>query len=193
MPAADDSNLQDLALLRRVQAGDRAAFEALYLAYHRRVSRFLARLTRQPERIEEIVNDTLWVVWRNASGFQGESRVSTWIMGIAWRCGLKALRRNATAVEVPLDENEVDTVADEGFATQELRDWLLRGLDQLVPEQRAAVELAYYHGHSCEEIAEIMGCAAGTVKARLFHARVKLRSLLPQLGGAEAGDRREVG
>jgi len=51
-------------------------------------------------------------------------------------------------------------------------------------EQRATMELAYFLGHSCEEIAAIMGCPVNTVKARMFQARIKLRNLLPTLGGA---------
>ena len=64
-----------------------------------------------------------------------------------------------------------------------MRDWVGKGLRHLPLEQRTTLELAYYMGHSCEEIGEIMDCSVGTVKARMFHARVKLRNLLPALGG----------
>ena len=58
-------------------------------------------------------------------------------------------------------------------------------MQQLPLEQRLALEYAYGYGHSCEEIAKIMDCPANTVKTRLFHARAKLRALLPQLAGLE--------
>jgi RNA polymerase sigma-70 factor (ECF subfamily) len=64
-----------------------------------------------------------------------------------------------------------------------MRDWVRHGLDLLPPEQRTTLELAYYLGQSCEEIARIMNCAVGTVKARMFHARVRMRNTLPALGG----------
>jgi RNA polymerase sigma-70 factor (ECF subfamily) len=181
-------NGRELALLRQVAQGDRQAFETLYSAYHRRLGRFLARLTQRPELIEEAINDTFWVVWQKAGDFRGASLVSTWIMGIAYRCTLKALRRSGSAASEPLSEDYEDTVTPGLQAEQELRDWLGKGLRHLPQEQRTTLELAYYMGHSCEEIGEIMDCAVGTVKARMFHARVKLRNLLPTLGGmAERG------
>jgi RNA polymerase sigma-70 factor, ECF subfamily len=70
----------------------------------------------------------------------------------------------------------------------ELRDWVAHGLSRLPMEQRLALELAYNMGHSIEEIAEITGSPVGTVKARMFHAREKLRQYLPALGGVDASD-----
>ena len=64
-----------------------------------------------------------------------------------------------------------------------LTDLLIQGLEKLPPEQRAVVELTYFHGHSYQEIGEIVGCPVNTVKTRMFHARAKLRKLLPELGG----------
>lgn len=180
-------NPRDLELVGRIAHGDRRAFEAFYRNYHGRLTRFLARLTAQQGVIEEVVNDTLWTVWRNARAFRGGSQVSTWVMGIAWRCGLKALRRaGPTAAEAPASSGDA---ACHPFAEQETQDWIQTGLQQLPVEQRTTLELAYYLGHSLEEIAEIMDCPVGTVKGRLFHARVKLRNLLPVLGGAASGEK----
>jgi len=179
--AAD--NERELALLRLVAQGNRQAFETLYANYYRRLGRFLARLTQRQELIEEAVNDTFWVVWQKGGEFRGDSLVSTWIMGIAYRCTLKTLRRAGSAATEPLAEEYQDTGTPEVQAEQELRDWVGKGLRHLPLEQRTTLELAYYMGHSCEEIGEIMDCSVGTVKARMFHARVKLRNLLPALGG----------
>ena len=66
---------------------------------------------------------------------------------------------------------------------RDLRDLLDRGLSRLSAEQRAVVELTYFTGCSYEEIAAIAGCPVNTVKTRMFHARAKLRGLLPALGG----------
>jgi len=123
------------------------------------------------------------VVWQKAGSFRGDSRPSTWLMGIAYRCTLKALRRHG-------DEALGDPVAEDGHDPQpehELRDWLAKGLDRLPPEQRQVLALAYGAGHSVDEIAAIMQCPEGTVKARLFHARTKLRHLLPQLAQRQDG------
>jgi RNA polymerase sigma-70 factor (ECF subfamily) len=168
---AGRDDARDLDWLRRIARSDRPAFEAFYREYHGRLTRFLARLTPQRTLVEEVVNDTLWTVWRNASAFRGSSRVSTWVMGIAWRCGLKAVRRAGGAASEPAAEPV------EPPATQ-----------QLPVEQRTTLELAYYFGHSLEEIAQIMECPVGTVKGRMFHARIKLRNLLPALGGGAGED-----
>jgi len=65
----------------------------------------------------------------------------------------------------------------------ELRDWVAKGLRLLPEDQRTTMELAYLAGLSCAEIGQLMGCAEGTVKARMFHARLRLRNLMPALGG----------
>lgn len=178
---------RDLDWLRRIARGDRSAFEAFYREYHGRLTRFLARLTPQRTLVEEVVNDTLWTVWRNAPAFRGSSRVSTWVMGIAWRCGLKAVRRAGGAPSDPAAE-PAEPPATQPFLEYEKSDWIRQGLAQLPVEQRTTLELAYYFGHSLEEIAQIMECPVGTVKGRMFHARIKLRNLLPALGGGAGQD-----
>jgi RNA polymerase sigma-70 factor (ECF subfamily) len=174
---------RDSALLIAVAAGDRRALEELYLGYHRRLSRFLARFTPRYENIEEIINDTFMVVWQSAKDFRNASQVSTWIIGIAYRTALKSLRRqkNHTAA-LNLDDYPEQTIDPTSAA--EIHDWLKHGLSRLPVEQRLALELAYNMGHSLEEIAVITECPVGTVKARMFHAREKLRESLPSLSGA---------
>jgi RNA polymerase sigma-70 factor (ECF subfamily) len=187
MQARQIPKRQDEDLLRDVARGDRRALDALYLGYHRRLARFLARIAPQYETIEEIINDTFLVVWQRAREFRGASRVSTWIIGIAYRIALKSLRRNDGLVRAQrfdsLPEPWVEPMID-----AELRDWVVRGLSHLPIEQRLALELAYNMGHSIEEIAEMTDSPVGTVKARMFHAREKLRQYLPALGGADASD-----
>jgi len=68
-------------------------------------------------------------------------------------------------------------------AALDTQDWLARAMRELPEEQRLTLELAYFMGHSCEEIATITDSPVGTVKARMFHAREKLRRTLPALGG----------
>ena len=177
-----DGNARDRALLQRVALRDRPAFEELYYGYHRRLARFLGRFTQRHDLIEEVINDTLWIVWQKAGGFRGGSQVSTWIMGIAYRCTLKSLRRAGGATAEYIADDHADTAVDEPVEAQEQRDWIAQGMGHLPLEQRMTMELAYYLGHSCEEIAQIMDCPISTVKARMFHAWVKLRNLLPRLG-----------
>jgi RNA polymerase sigma-70 factor (ECF subfamily) len=168
-------------LIARIADGDRKAFEELYYLYHRRLARFLTRLTRRYDIAEEVVNDTFWVVWRKAGSFRGDSQPSTWILGIAYRKARNAFRSSARLAEKNLQAELLPPTDKEPAGTEELRDWLTRALAELPVEQRLAVELCYELGHSCEEIAKIMDCPVNTVKTRLFHARAKLQRLLPQL------------
>jgi RNA polymerase sigma-70 factor (ECF subfamily) len=177
---------REAELISRIAAGDRRALEELYTLYHRRMARFLVRLTHRYELAEEIINDTFWVVWTKARDFRGDSQPSTWILGIAYRKARNAFRSAARqAAETSLEAETIPAVSDP-FGTEELRDWLQQALEQLPPEQSLAVQLCYELGHSCEEIAAITGCPVNTVKTRLFHARAKLQRLLPQLAGAAA-------
>lgn len=175
---ANVSNERELDLLRQVVKHDRAAFKELYLIYHRRLARFLIRMTSRHDLIEEIINDTLWTVWRKAGDFRGESLVSTWIVGISYRRAMKALRKPGSMR--PIFSEETPAAPDTQLA-DENRQWLDRALAELPLEQRMVLELSYLLGHSCEEIASIMQCPVNTVKTRMFHAREKLRRSLPRL------------
>lgn len=172
----------DLILIRRVAAKDRQAFETLYHRYARRLYGYLAKFIRQQEVAEEVLNDVMLVVWQNASRFDNTSRLSTWILGIAHH---KALARSskAPADALPATPEWSDREDPEGVVTrQELGHILTRALDALPPEQRAVVELTFYHGCSYREVAAITGCPVNTVKTRMFHARRRLVQLLARLG-----------
>jgi len=95
---------EELRLLESIRAGDRQAFEQLYRLYHPRLTRFLMNLVRRPQLVEEVLNDTLMVVWERADSFNGASKLSTWIFGIGYRKAMKALRRQ----QDPLDDPEAD-------------------------------------------------------------------------------------
>lgn len=177
------ANDRELELLRRIVLRDRDAFRDLYLMYHRRLARFLMRMSLSHETVEEVINDTLWTVWQKSPDFRGASRVSTWIVGIAYRRALKSLRQ-ARSARVPVTDEFVDMAGDVDIeGGNEVRQWLERALAELPLEQRMVMEFAYLMGNSCEEIAAIMHCPVNTVKTRMFHAREKLRLSLPRLAG----------
>ena len=187
-------------LLRRIAAKDRRAFEALYHAYYRRLFAYLFKTIRRPELAEEVLDDVMLAVWMGAGGFDGRSRPSTWIFGIAYHKALKALDRQSrqdrrapsggAAEEEEAHGRGEPEPPEEGpeglLARREMTDVLERALRRLPLEQRTVVELTYYHGFSYQEIAEVMSCPVNTVKTRMFHARRRLRELLPGLGVSRA-------
>ena len=181
----DDS--ADVALLLRIAEGDRNALRQLYGTYYHPLLRFIYRITGRLELAQEGVNDVMLVVWRSSRAFGGRSSVSTWIMGIAYRKGLKLLaasrRWTSRFSGVPFDElvERSDALAEQSD-DGDLRDLLDQALRHLSAEHRAVVELTYFYGCSYEEIAAIAACPVNTVKTRMFHARAKLKKLLPDLG-----------
>ncbi|MCB1058180.1 MAG: sigma-70 family RNA polymerase sigma factor [Acidobacteria bacterium] len=174
----------DSELLARVGHGDRGAFEKLYHRYYRRLYGYLIRQLLPADLVEEVINDVMYVVWKDAAVFESRSKVSTWIFGIAYLSARKRLRRDPRERELPEQEIPLDRILDPGreIWRHELRQGLLRAFRGLSPEQRAVVELTYFQDCSYREIAEIVGCPVNTVKTRMFHARLRLKELLQGLG-----------
>jgi RNA polymerase sigma factor (sigma-70 family) len=170
----------DIALIGQVAGGDMRAFETLFRRYYPRLRRFLEQMTRRPQMVDEILNDTMLVVWRRAGTFNLRSKLSTWVIGIALRRSLKALDNADDAIDFDPDAaaSPAEYGPEERFLHQELRARLGRALMSLSPDHRAVVELAYYEGCTYREIAEIVGCPIDTVKTRMFHARRHLKSLV---------------
>lgn len=179
-PIPGPAEADEIRLVNGIAAGDRTAFETLYRRYFPKLIRFLDRMTRRPNLIEEIVNDTMLIVWQKAHTFHPTCKVSTWIFGIAYRKALKAIRGIDEPLECDFDACEGDAghEPENEARHHELHEILTQALDMLSPEHRAVVCLTYYHGLDYAEIADIMGCPVNTVKSRMFHARRRLESLL---------------
>jgi RNA polymerase sigma-70 factor (ECF subfamily) len=176
----------DLALLARVANGDREALRDLYGTYYHPLLRFIHRITGRLDLAQEGVNDVMLVVWRSSASFGRRSTVSTWIMGIAYRKALKLLaasrRWTVRLANDPIEDLVERSPLVAEHSDDDLRDLLDGALRHLSAEHRAVVELTYFYGCSYEEIAVIAACPVNTVKTRMFHARAKLKTLLPALG-----------
>lgn len=172
--------LHDAQLLRRIAENDQLAFEALYRSFFPRLTRFLDRMTRSPVLIEQIVNDTLFVVWRKAETYDRTCKVSTWIFSIAYRTALKAIKGIDEPVAMDFDTIAAETSFDpeRKISQRQIQKCVSNALDALPLEQRTVVNLTYYHSMGYQEIAEIMECPVNTVKTRMYHARKRLRVLL---------------
>jgi len=176
----------DLALIDRVAAGDLPAFETLYRIYHPRLDRFLSLMTSRRTLVEEVLNDTMLVVWRRSDTYNRQSKVSTWIFAIAYRTALKALRDQ----DEPVDAAAADELSSEDPGPEQqlmagqMRSQLVRGLEALSAEQRSVLVLTYFHDLPYSDIARIVDCPVDTVKTRVFHGRRRLRALLQDNAGA---------
>ncbi len=171
-PASDEH------LLAAIARGDLAAFEELHRSYFPKLMHFSRRITSSYEAAEEVANDTLMVVWRSAQNFEGRSKPSSWIFGIAYRQAMKkrqSLERHKD--DIMLDDQLMHDGHDTAADVLRRKD-IGKALQQLTPELRAVVELTYYNGYYYTEIAEILGCPVGTVKTRMMAARKKLRIIM---------------
>jgi RNA polymerase sigma-70 factor (ECF subfamily) len=159
---------------------DLDAFERLYRIYQPRLARFLTNLVKRPQLVEEVLDDTMMVVWNTAGSFRGTSKLSTWVFAIAYRKALKARMRWPDPVEDQQQDTMVsnDAAPDAELERSRIRNALVDAMEGLSPEQRAVVDLTYFHDLGYREIAEILGCPVDTVKTRMFHARRRLRQAL---------------
>ena len=161
--------------LASVAGQDRDALATLYRAYYPRLFKFIFRLTRSHGTAEELVNDIMLTVWKKADTFRGESKVSTWIFGIAYRQTMRRLSRKQLAIAPDID---LDGLSAEQTQSLEREDWIGHGLNSLPETQQLTVVLVFYLGLSYEEVAQVSDCPVNTVKTRMFHARRKLKECL---------------
>lgn len=181
---------RDADLIERLCNADENALEQLYHHYYIRLFRFVARITRRDDLIDEVINDVMYVVWEKAASYDKRCKPSTWIFGIAFNKARQALRNAGYAQEVSLDDLDEDNSwlgkQDAGLRQLEMDDWLGSALGELSPEHRAVIELTYYEGLSYSEIAVIMDCPENTVKTRMHYARKNLAVILAPTNDSSA-------
>ena len=178
-------NSGDGKLLQRIAAGDKEAFTELYQRLQRPLFGFLVKLVREREMAEELVNETLLDVWRQAGRFEGKSSASTWIYSIAHHKAVSRLRRIR---EYALDEAAAEKIEDDAppvdmrLQEDEMARLLKAMMCKLSFDHREVIQLAYYQEFSIQEIAEALDLPENTVKTRMFYARQRLKALLEAAG-----------
>ena len=178
-PRVETDNERDCVLICAIASGNREAFEEIHSRYSGRIRAFALKLTQRRDLADELTWETLTTIWLSAARFRHASKVSTWIFGIVHILSLKALRNAGITASIATD-SQVEEFYDPR-PNDELCEWLDAALALLPEEQRTALERCYRLGHSCQQIADSVGCPLSTVKTRMFHGRRKLRQLLPRL------------
>ena len=172
--------VDDLDLIRRMQAGDDDAVRDLYAQYGQRLYAYALRLTDDPATAEDVTQNTLVTAWRTAHTFRAEGRLIAWLLGIVHHTAMKAIRNRTNYLGDVAEETirEDQPSPEEQAQVKDERRWVRQGMQSLSPEHRAVLELIFYQGISLNEAADILKCPVGTVKSRLSYARQHLRGLL---------------
>lgn len=173
----------DTKLVKRVQKGDKGAFDMLVLKYQHKIVNLVMRYVRDPEQALDIAQDAFIKAYRALPRFRGDSAFYTWLYRIAVNTAknhLAAQRRRPIDIELDLQDPEQydlhaklkETDTPEGVTiSEELRKTVEKAIQLLPEDLRTAIVLRELDGMSYEEIAQTMECPVGTVRSRIFRAR----------------------
>ena len=200
------ADASDLSLVRRVQRGDKGAFDALVLKYQHKLVKLVMRYVRNPAEAEDIAQEAFIKAYRALPQFRGDSAFYTWLYRIAINTAKNAVvSRDRSPVEYDLDRNNNDESYDmqgrmkdsetpEGLVlTDEIRSTVNAAIDALPEDLRTAIVLRELEGLSYEEIATAMDCPVGTVRSRIFRAREAIDRRLREVFEGGLGRTEELG
>lgn len=180
--------LSDLSLVERCRANDDAAFSEVVARYKAKIYNYVYRMTGSADDAEDLTQEVFIRLYTSIDSFRGQSSLNTWLFRIAGNLCIDRFRRvknrvPAYSLDEPVGEGDVQTqeVADETYAPHrllqnaEMAEQIQAALSKLPEKLRAPLLLHDIEGLPYEEIAQIAGCPLGTVKSRLFNARMQLR------------------
>jgi RNA polymerase sigma-70 factor (ECF subfamily) len=185
--------IEEISLIEAARAGDPDAVDALLTRYEPRLLRFAARLCRDHEDAQDVLQESLLAAVRSLRDYRGDASLSTWLYTIARSFCIKKRRRSVYApkaeVSLEWEARAADAVADPGrdperqLENTELAQALDTAIAELEPEKREVLLLRDVEGLPAAEVAEILGLSVEAVKSRLHRARLAVRErLLPVLG-----------
>jgi RNA polymerase sigma-70 factor, ECF subfamily len=200
------TEFSDLALVRRVQRGDKSAFDALVLKHQHKVIKLVMRYVRDPATAEDVAQEAFIKAYRALGQFRGDSAFYTWLYRIAINTAKNTLlSRDRSPVAYQLDlQNPQESSAvqarlkdpdtPEGLLiTEEIRATVNAAIETLPEELRTAIVLRELEGLSYEEIAATMDCPVGTVRSRIFRAREAIDRRLKEVFEGGLGRTEELG
>lgn len=168
-------------LLKQIGEGDETAFADFYRLYENRLYRFILSKLNDSFEASDILNETFLEVWRKANTFEGRSKVSTWLFGIAYYKTMDRLRKKKPML---IDEDNFPEIVDESpdamacLLSSEKGEHVRHCLETLKAPHRAVMELAFFEDLPYGEIAKIVDCPENTVKTRMFHAKQAMKHCL---------------
>jgi len=202
------ADASDLSLVRRVQRGDKGAFDVLVLKYQHKLVKLVMRYVRNPAEAEDIAQEAFIKAYRALPQFRGDSAFYTWLYRIAINTAKNAVvSRDRSPIEFNVDRSSTDS--DESYdmqgrmkdsetpeglvLTDEIRSTVNAAIDALPEDLRTAIVLRELEGLSYEEIAAAMACPVGTVRSRIFRAREAIDRRLREVFEGGLGRTEELG
>jgi len=177
------TNLLDAELVKRVQAGDKAAFDILVQKYQHKVVNLINRFVSDQTECYDIAQDAFIKAYRAIGNFRGDSQFYTWLYRIAANTAknhLASRARKSPAYTVDVEDAEhfegesglkEYTTPENLLLSEEIEQTIYKAIEDLPDDLKSAITLREIEGLSYEEIAEVMDCPIGTVRSRIFRAR----------------------
>lgn len=184
---------QDLALVRKVQAGNKAAFDLLVLKYQHKIANLISRFVQDHAEVQDVTQEAFIKAYRGLKNFRGDSAFYTWLYRIAINTAKNHLASMSRRITDGTDAQEAEQYASattlhdiadpqREMMTDQIAEVVSSTIQDLPDELKTAITLRELEGMSYEEIANVMDCPIGTVRSRIFRARdaidQKLRPLL---------------
>lgn len=180
-------------LMQMVLRGDRGALGELLHAYHKRVYHVCLRMVSHAEDAAELTQEVMLKAVQHVDSFQGQSKFSTWLLRIAMNCSVSHLRRGKTRSSLSLEDSysseqsspmknmiasDREPLPAQSVQLKEQIDQLTHALGTLDPASRSIIVLRDLQGADYQQVADVLGVPVGTVKSRLFRARLALRQAI---------------
>ncbi len=189
-------NQTDLELVKRVQAGDKSAFDVLVLKYQQKVINLVMRYVHDPHIAMDISQESFIKAYRGLKNFRGDSAFYTWL----YRISINTAKNHLVSRSRRMPDDDIDAQEAEQYEgggklrdmstpenemmTQEIHSTITTAIEALPDDLRIAITLRELEGLSYEEISEVMECPIGTVRSRIFRARDAIEKELAPLVGS---------
>jgi RNA polymerase sigma-70 factor (ECF subfamily) len=174
-------NDEAIILLQKISNGDEQAIADFYRLYETRLYKFIKSKLNDSFEAYDILNETFLEVWKKANTFQGRSKVSTWLFGIAYYKTMDRLRKKKLVL---MGDDDFSDIIDESpgamscLVRADNAESIRHCLNALKAAHRAVMELTFFEDMSYSEIAEVVNCPENTVKTRMFHAKQAMKNCL---------------
>lgn len=185
----------DIELMLRTKSGDDGAFSELMRRHYKGVVNYIYRFTNLRDNSEDLAQEVFLRIYRSAGQYRPEAKFSTWLYKIATNVSLTYVKKKSNS-NVSLDEiddggdatgNPDLDIADDIIYRKEMMNVIFEAMESLPEREKVAIMLCKYEGLSYEEVAQVLECTVGAVKAYVHRGRMKLiERLKPYL--SEGGD-----